>query len=115
MSYVDAFVAAVSTAKKEDYRKHAEKTAPLFAKYGALKVVECWGDDIPDGELTSFPLAVKMKDGETVVCSWVLWPSKEVRDEAWQKLMEDPAMKAEDMPFEGKRMIYGGFELMLET
>lgn len=116
MTYVDGFVAAVPNDKKADYLKHAEKSAEVFKEFGALKAVECWGDDVPDGELTSFPLAVKCEAGETVVFSWVAWPSKAVRDEAWQKVMEDPRMQPEHnpMPFDGKRLIYGGFEMIMD-
>lgn len=115
MSYVDGFVAAVPTRNREKYRKHAEDIAVLFKEYGALKLVECWGDDVPEGKLTSFSMAVQRKDDETVVFSWVLWPSKEVRDAGWKKMMEDPRMNDhKQMPFDGKRMIYGGFRMILE-
>ena len=112
MSYVDGFVAAVPTANREVYRAHAQKAAALFKQHGALAVVEGWGDDVPEGKLTSFSLAVKRKDDETVIFSWVTWPSKSVRDEAWKKLMTE--MDGE-MPFDGKRMIYGGFEAIVEV
>ena len=117
MSYVDAFVAAVPTANREKYREHAEKAAVVFKDHGALKVVECWGDDVPEGTLTSFPLAVKRKDDETVVASWVTWPSRTVRDDGWKKVMADPRMQPEanPMPFDGKRLIYGGFEPIVEV
>lgn len=80
MSYVDGFVAAVPTANKEEFRQHAEGAAVVFKEHGALKVVECWGDDVPEGEVTSFPMAVKCNSDETVVFSWILWPSREVRE-----------------------------------
>ena len=117
MSYVDGFVAAVPTANREQYRKHAEDAAVVFKDYGALKCVECWGDDVPEGKLTSFPMAVQRKPDETVVFSWVVWPSKAARDAGWAKMMEDPRM-AEDanpMPFDGKRLIYGGFQPIVEA
>lgn len=116
MSYIDGFVAAVSSDKKEAYLAHARLAGGIFKEYGAIKIIETWGDDVPDGTLTSFPLAVKAKEDETVVLSFVFWPSKAVRDEAWQKVMEDPRMQNEEnpMPFDGKRMIYGGFESILE-
>ena len=116
MTYVDGFVAAVPTANREKFRKHADDAAALFKEHGALKVVECWGDDVPDGQVTSFPMAVKRKDDETVVFSWVLWPSKEVRKSAWEKLMADPRMQPDSnpMPFDGKRMIFGGFETIVD-
>jgi len=116
MSYVDGFVAAVPTANREKYRKHADEAAKVFEEHGALKVVECWGDDIPEGQVTSFPMAVKRKDDETVVFSWIVWPSKEARKAAWEKVMQDPRMQPDKnpMPFDGKRMIYGGFEPIVE-
>ncbi|MBB6523020.1 DUF1428 domain-containing protein [Pseudoteredinibacter isoporae] len=116
MSYVDGFVAAVPTDSKEEYLEHARMSADIFRENGALKVVETWGDDVPEGEITSFPMAVKAEANEAVVFSWVIWPSKEVRDAGWQSMMEDPRMQAEDnpMPFDGKRLIYGGFDLILE-
>ena len=81
-----------------------------------LGVVECWGDDVPEGKLTSFPMAVQRLAEETVVFSWIAWPSRAVRDEAWKKLMADPRLQpgASPMPFDGKRMIYGGFEVLLQ-
>ncbi len=116
MSYIDGFVAAVPTANKQQYLEHAEKASEVFKEFGALKVVETWGDEVPDGDVTSFPMAVKAKSDESVVFSWVIWPSKAVRDEAWQKMMEDSRMQPQNnpMPFDGKRLIYGGFNLLLE-
>lgn len=114
--YVDGFVLAVPTAKREVYRQHAEFAAPIFRECGALKLVECWGDDVPEGKVTSFPMAVKCKDDETVVFSWILWPSKEVRDAGMKKFMEDPRMQdMKDMPFDGQRMIFGGFEILVDA
>ena len=117
MNYLDGFVAAVPLAKKEAYLKHASDAAVVFKEFGALSVVESWGDDVPDGKLTSFPMAVKREAGETVVFSWIQWPSKAVRDSAWEKVMADPRMNAENnvMPFDGKRMIYGGFQIIMEV
>ncbi|MFA0813791.1 DUF1428 domain-containing protein [Microbulbifer epialgicus] len=116
MSYADGFVAAVPTANKDDYIKHAKIAAEVFKEQGALKIVESWGDDVPDGKVTSFPMAVKCAENETVVFSWVIWPSKEIRDSGWQALMDDPRMnsKQNPMPFDGKRLIYGGFNIILE-
>jgi uncharacterized protein YbaA (DUF1428 family) len=116
MPYVDGFVAAVPTANREAYRKHAEIAANVFKEHGALQVVECWGDDVPEGKLTSFPMAVKRKDDETVVFSWTTWASRQARDDARKKVMEDPRLKPEanPMPFDGKRLIYGGFEVIVE-
>ena len=117
MSYVDGFVAAVPTANREAYLKHCQRFGPIFKEFGATRIVECWGDDVPDGKLTSFPMAVKKKDDETVVFSWVIWPSKAVRDAGWEKMMKDPSMQpgATPMPFDGKRLIYGGFQVLLDT
>jgi uncharacterized protein YbaA (DUF1428 family) len=116
-TYIDGFVAAVPTAKREAYRKHAELAAPVFKEHGALKMVECWGDDVPDGKLTSFPMAVQKKDDETVVFSWIVWPSRQARDEGMKKVMADPRIQPDvnPMPFDGKRLIYGGFEILLEA
>jgi uncharacterized protein YbaA (DUF1428 family) len=117
MTYVDGFVAAVPTANREVFRKHAEAAAHVFKEHGALAVVECWGDDVPDGKLTSFPMAVKREPHETVVFSWIAWPSREVRDEGMKKVMADPRLKHDTnpMPFDGKRLIYGGFEVLVQV
>ena len=113
MTYVDGFVASVPTAKKAEFLAHAETMGQLFKEYGALSVVDCWGDDVPPGKLTSFPLAVQCQPDETVVFSWVTWPSRETRNQSWDKVMADPRMKnAAAPPFDGKRMIYGGFEMV---
>jgi len=114
MTYVDGFVAAVKTADKQTYSAHCRQMGGLFKEYGALEVVDTWGDDVPEGKLTSFPMAVKREADETVVLGWVTWASKAARDEAWKKVMADPRMQpgATPMPFDGKRMIFGGFELI---
>ena len=116
MNYIDGFVAAVPNANRDAYRKHAEDGAVVFKEHGATQVVECWGDDVPEGKLTSFPLAVQRKPDETVVFSWIVWPSKAVRDAGWEKVMADPRMGPDinPMPFDGKRLIYGGFEMIVE-
>jgi uncharacterized protein YbaA (DUF1428 family) len=116
MNYVDGFVCAVPTANRQAYLEHARKMAEVFKEFGALRVVETWADDVPEGKLTSFSLAVKREDNETVVFSWVEWASREVRDAAWEKIMKDPRMRpdASPMPFDGKRLIYGGFSAMLQ-
>ncbi len=116
MAYVDGFVAAVPSANRERFRKHAEAAAVVFKENGALRVVECWGDDVPEGKVTSFPMAVKRKSDETVVFSWIVWPSREVRDAAHKKIMVDPRMQPDKnpMPFDGQRMIFGGFEAIVE-
>jgi len=117
MNYVDGIVIAVPTSDKETYRAFAQKMAALFKEFGALNVVDCWGDDVPDGKLTSFPLAVKREPNETVVFSWITWSSRAARDEGWKKAMADPRMQpgASPMPFDGKRMIFGGFEVISEV
>lgn len=117
MSYVDGFVAAVPNANKEAFRRHAADAAVVFKEFGALQVMECWGDDVPDGKHTSFPMAVKCGDDETVIFSWILWPSRQVRDEAMEKVMKDPRLQPETnpMPFDGRRMIFGGFEPIVEA
>jgi uncharacterized protein YbaA (DUF1428 family) len=117
MNYVDGFIVAVPAANRETYRQHAEKAAVVFKEYGALNVVECWGDDVPEGKLTSFSMAVKREENETVVFSWITWPSRQVRDEAWKKVMADPRLQPDTnpMPFDGKRLIYGGFEVIVEA
>ena len=117
MSYVDGFVAAVPTADRDRFRHHAEQAAKVFRQHGALQVMECWGNDVPDGTITSFPMAVQCKPEETVVFSWVLWPSREVRDEGMKQVMADPDMQPEinPMPFDGQRAIFGGFETLVES
>ena len=117
MSYVDGFVAAVPNANKEAYLAHSRETSVIFKEFGATNVVECWGDDVPEGKLTSFSMAVKREPDETVVFSWIEWPSKAVRDDAWPKIMADPRMDPSGMvmPFDGKRMIYGGFAQVLNV
>jgi uncharacterized protein YbaA (DUF1428 family) len=117
MSYVDGFVAAVPMANKEVYREHARKAAEVFKQHGAQSVVECWGDDVPEGKLTSFTMAVKREADEAVVFAWVTWPSKAAREEGWKLVMADPRMSSEanPMPFDGQRLIYGGFDVIVHT
>lgn len=117
MAYIDGIVAAVPTANREAYKKHVALVAPVFKEHGALKMVECWGDDVPEGKLTSFPMAVRKQDDETVVFSWIVWPSKQARDEGMKKVMADPRCKPDvnPMPFDGKRLIFGGFDVLFET
>ena len=116
MSYIDGLVIPVPAGNKEAYRALAEKIAPILMEHGATRVVECWGDDVPDGKVTDFKRAVNAQAGEVVVLSWIVWPSKAVRDEGSRKAMADPRMQpGPEMPFDGKRMIFGGFELMLDA
>ncbi len=116
MTYVEGFVTAVPSANKEAFRKHAADAAPLFKDFGATRMVEDWGDDVPDGKVTDFKGAVKAKDDETVVFSWFEYPDKATRDAANKKMMDDPRMKemGESMPFDGQRMIMGGFEPLID-
>lgn len=116
MSYMDGFVIAVPKANKQKFIDHAEKFDRLFIEYGALRVVECWQDDVAKGKTTDFFQAVKVEDGEAVVFSWIEWPDKETRNTQMTKMMEDPRMDPEEveMPFDGMRMIYGGFDPVYE-
>ncbi len=117
MHYIDGFVAAVPTANMAAYIAHAKKAAEVFKRHGALKMVDTWGDSIPEGEVTSFPKAVQCKPDETVVFSWVIWPSKGARETGMQGIFSDPDMQPEanPMPFDGKRLIYGGFEIIVDA
>lgn len=110
MAYIDGFLIPVPVANKDAYLAMAKLALPLFKEYGATRVVECWGDDVPEGKVTDFRRAVQATAEETVVFSWIEWPSKAVRDAGQKKMMEDERMKAiPGMPFDGQRMIYGGF------
>lgn len=115
MHYIDGFVAAVPRTNKDAYILHAQQSAAVFKEYGALQLVECWGDDVPEGEITSFPKAVKCEDNEAVVFSWITWPSKEIRDKNMAELMKDSRLDPDQnpFPFDGMRMIYGGFEMIV--
>lgn len=115
MTYVTGFLTPVPTANKARYVESARVAWPLFSKYGALSQVESWGDRIEDGKTTDFKRAVKLEEGEQVVFSWITWPDKATADAAWEKMQADPAMEAFDMPFDGKRMIWGGFEVVFEN
>jgi uncharacterized protein YbaA (DUF1428 family) len=117
MAYIDGFLIPVPAGKKQAYLDMAAMAAPIFKEHGALQVVECWGDDIPDGKVTDFKMAVKAEPGENVVFSWIVWPSKEARDAGNAKVMTDPRMNVppDGMPFDGKRMIFGGFVPLLDT
>lgn len=118
MSYVDGFVLAVSEQNLDAYRQMAEKAGQVWREHGALAFVESVADDVPYGEVTSFPRAVKAEEGETVVFSYIVYESREQRDEVMKKVMADPRMegmmKPEQMPFDGKRMIWGGFRPIVE-
>lgn len=112
MAYVDGFVIAVPTANKQKFIDHARQFDPVFVEFGATRIYECWGDDVPAGKQTDFQRAVQARDDETVVFSWVEWPDKATRDAAMKRMMEDPRFdpKENPMPFDGARMIFGGFQ-----
>ncbi|MFG1421001.1 DUF1428 domain-containing protein [Roseixanthobacter liquoris] len=116
MSYVDGFVLAVPKENMAAYKELASIAGTVWKEYGALAYVECVGDDVPYGELTSFPRAVQAKEGEIVVFSWIVYESRAQRDAVNAKVMADPRIKQgmEGLPFDGKRMIYGGFQTLLE-
>ncbi len=116
MSYIDGLVIPVTTSKKEEYRKMANEWHSLLKEYGATRVVECWGDDVPDGKVTDFKRAVQAEQSETVALTWIVWPSKQVRDAGNEKMRTDPRMKVTgDVPFSMQRMIFGGFEVLVDT
>ena len=114
MAYIDGFVIAAPTANKQAFLDHARQMDSIFIEFGALRVMEAWGDDVPDGKLTDFKRAVQAKDNETVVFSWIEWPDKATRNAAMEKMRNDPRMVPHEMPFDGKRLIFGGFEPALE-
>ena len=116
MSYVDGFIVPVPQDKKEDYRALAQKMAGKFTEQGAVQVMEAWGDDVMRGKSTDFFMAVKAEAEENVVFSYVVWPSKDVRDRAWEAIMADPEMQPgqQPMPFDGQRMFWGGFQPIVE-
>lgn len=116
MSYVDGFVVAVPRQNIEAYKSLARTAGEIWKEHGALAYVECIGDDVPYGELTSFPRAVQAKEDEVVVFSWIVYASRADRDAINAKVMADPRLKCQmsDMPFDGKRLIYGGFESFME-
>jgi uncharacterized protein YbaA (DUF1428 family) len=112
--YVDGCLIAVPKANEAAYREMADKHSAILKEYGATRTVDAWGDDVPDGKVTDYKGAVKAKPDETVVFSWIEWPSKEARDAGWSQAQKDPRMKDTKMPFDGQRMIYGGFTTLLD-
>jgi uncharacterized protein YbaA (DUF1428 family) len=112
MTYVDGFLAAVPANKKAEFIEFNQRMGKIFKEYGALTAVDCWGDDVPDGKVTSMPMAVKRQEGEVVCFSWITWASKDARNAGMKKAMEDPRMHGVEMPFDGKRIIFGGFEMI---
>ena len=115
MTYITGFLTPVKTENKDRYIESARKSWPLFQKYGALEQVETWGEDIPPGKVTGFDLAVKLEEGETVVFSWLKWPDRATADACWEKMQNDPDFSDMDMPFDGKRMMWGGFQPIFES
>lgn len=115
MPYIDGFVAAVPKANKQAYIEHAREASVLFKEWGATRCVENWGDEVPAGEQTDFMRAVQAKPDEVIVFSWIEYPDKATRDAAAQKMMSDARMQAMRMPFDGARMIYGGFETLFSV
>ncbi|MBN8806489.1 MAG: DUF1428 domain-containing protein [Sphingopyxis terrae] len=117
MGYTDGFVVAVPTANRDAYRALAEKAAVVFLDHGATRVLECWGNDVPDGKVTDYRRAVHAEADENVVFSWIEWPDKETRVAGWDKIMADDRMRHDpaDQCFDGKRMIYGGFAPILDA
>jgi uncharacterized protein YbaA (DUF1428 family) len=120
VSFIDGFVIAVPTANRQAFIDHARQADSVFVELGALRILECWGEDVPDGKLTDFRRAVQAKDDETVVFSWIEWPDRATRDAAMGRL--DELMKTDErfspeknpMPFDGRRMIFGGFAPVVE-
>ncbi len=116
MSYIDGFIIPVPAGKEDAYRKMAAAAALVFRDLGAIRVVETWEDDVPDGKTTDFRRAVKAEGDEKIVFSWIEYPDKATRDEVNRKMMDDPRFEEMgDMPFDGKRMIFGGFTEILDT
>ena len=115
MAYVSGFLTPVKAEDKARYIQSAEVAWPLFKKYGALEQVETWGEDIPPGKVTGFDLAVKLEEGEVVVFSWIKWPDKATAEACFGTMETDPGWKDMDMPFDGKRMMWGGFEPIFQS
>lgn len=110
MFYVDGFVLAVPKANLDAYRALAKTAGEIWMEYGALSYVEAFADDVPEGKVTSFRMAVKAEEDEVIVFSWITYPSREARDDILKKVMADPRIEKENMPFDGQRMIFGGFK-----
>ncbi len=120
MSYIDGFVIAVPTANKQQFIEHARLVDGIFTEFGATRVVECWGDDVPEGKVTDFGKAVQATADESIVFSWIEWPDKKTRDDAMKTMMSDDFSderidpEKNPMPFDGARLIFGGFEPIVE-
>jgi uncharacterized protein YbaA (DUF1428 family) len=115
MSYVDGFVAAVPKANKDAYVEHVKRVQGSILKNGATRLVETWSDDVPHGKLTDFHMAVQAKEDEAVVFAWIEWPDKATRDAGWAAIMADTTMQNAQMPFDAKRLIYGGFATLVDA
>jgi uncharacterized protein YbaA (DUF1428 family) len=115
--YVDGFILPVPESNREAYREMAQKASAIFLEFGAVRVVEAWGDDVPEGKITDYRRSVKQADGENVVYSWIEWPDKATRVAGWEKVMADERMKPDHdkMPFDGQRMFWGGFEVIVDS
>lgn len=116
MTYYSGFVLAVPNANKQAYFDHAKACWPMFQKRGAIRMVENWGEDVPDGKLTDFKRATQAKPDETVMFSWIEWPDRETCDKAWANMMEDmEGQPMPEMPFDGMRMFWGGFAPLYDS
>ena len=115
--YVDGFILPVPVGNREAYREMAQKASAIFLEHGAVRVVEAWGDDVPEGKVTDYRRSVKQADGENIVYSWIEWPDKATRVAGWEKVMADERMKPDhdNMPFDGQRMFWGGFEVIVDS
>ena len=116
MTFVEGFLTPVPTANKEKYITHANEAVPLFQRLGSTRFIEAWGEDVPDGKINDLKQAVDLKEDETVLFSWIEYPDRATRDAANARMGEemDPA-QMNDMPFDGKRMIFGGFEVFVQA
>ena len=113
MPFLDITVIPVPKDGKAAYLEHSHRTTLIFKEYGALSVTECWGEDVPDGKLTDFKRAVALQDGESVAVGWITWPDRATRDTGWEKMMQDERMvNGAAPPWDGKRMIFAGFEMI---
>lgn len=112
--YIDGVLIPVPGKNKEDFLKFAKLSATIMIDHGASRAIDAWGDDVPDGKVTDFRRALQAKDDEVPVFGWVEWPSKKARDEGWEKVMADHRIQMSSSPFDGKRMIFGGFEVLLD-
>jgi len=115
MGYVDGSLVPVPAGNKDAYRDLAANQAAILKEHGATRVVEAWGDHVPDGEVTDFNAAVKATGDEKVVYGWIEWPSKEARDEGWKKVFADPRMYPDDLPYDNQRRVYGGFAPIVDA